>query len=68
MFHPSYRTKRVDKKISEFHETDLFIDILHNQAMGLINYDIVIRDDCLDKQIGNKYFENMLEKYIIPND
>lgn len=46
VFHPSYRTKRVNKKLSEFQNTDLFIDILHNQGMGLINFEIQIRDDC----------------------
>lgn len=30
VFHPSYRTKRVNKKISDFSNTDLFIDILQN--------------------------------------
>ena len=28
VFHPSYRTKRVDKKVSELVDTDLFLEIL----------------------------------------
>ena len=41
---PCYRVKRVHKKLSELHKTDLFLDILQNEAMGLIKYSIVIQD------------------------
>jgi len=36
--------------------------------MGLVSYDIQIRDDCQEKELGNKYFEKMLDMYIIPGD
>jgi len=42
--HPCYRVKRVHKKLSELQKTDLFLDILHNEAQGLIKYSIVIQD------------------------
>jgi transcription elongation factor SPT6 len=68
VFHASYRTKRVNKRVSELLDTDLFIDILQNHSLGLITFDIVIKDDCQDDKIGNKYFQNMLEKYRFPDD
>ena len=36
--------------------------------MGLINFEIDIRDDCTDKELGNRFFEKMLNMYIIQND
>lgn len=40
VFHPSYRVKRVNKKLKELADTDLFLDILQNEALGLIKYQI----------------------------
>lgn len=42
--HPCYRVKRVHKKLNELVNTDLFLDILHNEAQGLIKYSIVVQD------------------------
>jgi hypothetical protein len=42
--HPCYRVKRVHKKLSELYKTDLFLDILNNEAQGLIKYSIKIKD------------------------
>lgn len=56
VFHPSYRVKRVNKKLSDLADKDLFLDILQNESLGLISFKIVIEDDCQDKVIGNKYF------------
>lgn len=71
VFHPCYRVKRVSKRLSELAEEkngDLFLDILQNQQLGLIVFDIVIKDECEDERIGNKYFEKMLEMFKIPDD
>ena len=40
VFHPSYRVKRVSKKLSDLQNTDLFLDILQNESLGLITYNI----------------------------
>lgn len=70
VFNPSYRTKYIDRKISEFTETDLFIDILHNHSMGLINFKIEIRDNPAQKEnpFGNRYFERIFDMCTVPND
>ena len=67
IFHPSYRVKRVSKKLSQLND-DLFIDILQHHGMGLIEFKIVIEDDCKDEKIGNKYFLAMLEKFKFEDD
>jgi len=71
VFHPCYRVKRVSKRLSELSEEkngDLFLDILQNQALGLITFQIAIKDECEDDRIGNKYFEKMLEMFKISDD
>lgn len=68
VFNPTYRTKHVDKKISELQDNDLFLEILQNCEKGLINYDIQIRDNCPDEKIGNSYFQKMFEMYRFPDD
>ena len=67
VFHPSYRVKRVSKKLSQLRD-DLFIDILHHESMGLITFSIKIEDDCKDEKIGNKYFMSMLDKFKFEDD
>jgi len=73
VFHPSYRVKRLNKKLNEMKEndqcaTDIFLDVLQNESLGLITYEIVIKDDCEDTKIGNKFFQSMYEKYKYPDD
>lgn len=68
VFHPSYRVKRVDKKISDLDNTDLFLDIIENDRLGLITYKIVIKDDCENERLDNKFLEKMLEMFIYPDD
>lgn len=68
VFHPSYRVKRVQKKLKELADTDLFLDILQNESLGLITFQIQIHDDNEDERIGNKYFQNMFEKFKYPDD
>jgi len=48
--------------------TDLFLDILQNEALGLITYNIVIKDECTDERIGNRWLEKMLEMFKYPDD
>lgn len=43
LLHPSYRVKRVNKRICDFDQTDLFLDILQNVRLGLINLNIEIQ-------------------------
>lgn len=40
VFHPSYRVKRVNKKLKELADSDLFLDILQNESLGLIKFQI----------------------------
>ena len=68
VFHPSYRVKRVEMKISELKDSDLFLDIIQNEALGLITFDIQIKDECADERIGNKWLEKMLEMFKFPDD
>lgn len=67
VFNPTYRTKYVDRKISELND-DLFLEILQNEEKGLINYHIQIRDDSPDEKIGNRYFLKMFEMYRVNDD
>lgn len=68
VFHPSYRIKRLNKKLSDLQDTDLFLEILQNESLGLITFNISIQDDCDDERIGNKFFQNMLDKFKSPDD
>ena len=68
VFHPSYRVKRVSKKISDLANTDLFLDIIQNEALGLITYQIIIQDECDNDRLDNKYLEKMLEMFKYPDD
>lgn len=68
MCHPCYRVKRVNKKLSELVNTDLFLDILHNEAQGLIKYSIVVQgtnEDVRDGQIAINYdyLRNVFDKF-----
>jgi len=56
VFHPSYRVKRVEKKIKDIQQSDLFLDILQNEQLGFIKFEIVINDNCDDERIGNRFF------------
>ena len=44
VFHPSYRVKRVRKRLQELNESDLFLDILQNESQGLITCQIKVQD------------------------
>jgi hypothetical protein len=67
--HPCYRVKRVHKKLCDLQKTDLFLDILHNEARGLIKYSIVIHDKNEEEIKLNKipinyaYLRHVFEKY-----
>jgi hypothetical protein len=58
----------VSKKLKELQNTDLFLDIIQNENLGLIKFQIIIQDDNDDERIGNKYFQNMFEKFKFPED
>lgn len=73
VFHPSYRVKRINKRLNELKEndqcsTDIFLDVLQNESLGLITFDIIIKDDCEDTKIGNKFFQKMYDLYKYPDD
>jgi hypothetical protein len=58
LFHPCYRVKRIQKKLKDIKD-DLFLDILQNESLGLIKYQIIIEDNIEEgggQQIGNKFF------------
>ena len=44
LLHPSYRVKRVNKRIPDLIDTDLFIDILENESLGLVTCTIIVQN------------------------
>jgi len=68
VFHPSYRVKRVNKRVSDLVESDLFLEILQNESLGLITFEISIEDNCQDEKIGNSFFEKMFNNFKFPDD
>ena len=75
--HPCYRVKRVCKRLSELVSTDLFLEILQNDALGLITYTIScegegdadqVAQDKTNKSISSKYFKSVFEMFQPPND
>lgn len=70
IFHPSYRVKRVSKKLKDMTD-DLFLDIIQNESLGLITFTIMIEDNIEDvsaNQIGNKFFQKMFDYFKFPED
>lgn len=56
VFHPSYRIKRVNKRVHELADTDIYLDILQNESLGLITCTIAVTN-------LQDYFDKMFEKY-----
>ena len=71
IFHPSYRVKRLNRKLDEpqsFND-DLMIDVLHNESLGLIDVQITVENDgCSNPKMGNKLFEKMLNLYRVADE
>ena len=40
----------------------MFLDILQNESLGLITFDITIKDNCKDQEIGIKNAEEEFQK------
>lgn len=52
-------------------QDDLFLDILQNESLGLIKYQIIIEDNIDESganQIGNKFFQKMFDYFRFPED
>lgn len=56
IFHPCYRVKRLQKELKDLENSDIFLDILQNERLGLIKYKIEINDHCQNERVGNKFF------------
>jgi len=68
VFHPCYRVKHVNKRLIDLADNDLFLEILQNESLGLITYEITIEDNCQNEKIGNRFFEKMFNNYKFPDD
>ena len=56
VLHPSYRVKRVNKNVKDLADTDLYLDIVQNENLGLITCTIAVQNH-------HDYFDKMFEKY-----
>jgi transcriptional accessory protein Tex/SPT6 len=61
LLHSSYRVKRLNKRLTDLENTDLFLDVLQNAELGLITYRI-------DVPQQEEFFDRIFERYDVGAD
>ena len=53
---PGLSGLELQKELKDLENSDIFLDILQNERLGLIKYKIEINDHCQNERVGNKFF------------